>query len=242
MQHAGQHAVFGVGDAETAAIADAESARRDGEHIHRVTGADLAALQPDWPTLQGPHNLQNAAVAVAIVEALGLSQGQWRAAMPSFRGLPHRMERVAEAGGVLFINDSKATNPASAAPALGAFPPRAELGGGKRIHWILGGLPKSDSLDECTPFFGNVAAAYVIGEAGPLFARILEGQMPVHRAEMLSEAIRLAIAAARPGDVIMLSPACASFDQFRDYEARGDAFRQLVEALLEPPAPSPGAQ
>ena len=242
MQHAGQHAVFGVGDAETAAIADAESARRAGEHVHRVNGADLAALQPDWPTLQGPHNLQNAAVAVAIVEALGLSPGQWRAALPSFRGLPHRMERVAEAGGVLFINDSKATNPASAAPALGAFPPRADLGGRKRIHWILGGLPKSDSLDECTPFFGNVAAAYTIGEAGPLFARLLEGQMPVHRAEMLSEAIRLAIAAARPGDVIMLSPACASFDQFRDYEARGDAFRQLVEALLEPPAQSPGAQ
>lgn len=233
MQHPGQHAVFGVGDAETSAIADTESARRPAEFIHRVAGADLAAMQADWPSLQGPHNLQNAAVAVAIVEALGLSPAQWRAAMPSFRGLPHRMERVAEANGVLFINDSKATNPASAAPALGAFPPRADLGGRKRIHWILGGLPKSDSLDECTPFFGNVAAAYIIGEAGPMFARLLEGQMPVYRAEMLSEAIRLAIAAAMPGDVVMLSPACASFDQFRDYEARGDAFRQLVEALLE---------
>ena len=242
MQHAGQHAVFGVGDAETAAIADGEAMRRPGELVHRVNGADLVSLQADWPALQGPHNLQNAAVAVAIVEALGLSPNQWRAALPTFRGLPHRMERVAEANGVLFINDSKATNPASAAPALGAFPPRADLGGNKRIHWILGGLPKSDSLDECAPFFGNVAAAYVIGEAGPLFARLLENHMPVHRAEMLSEAIRLAIAAARPGDIVMLSPACASFDQFRDYEARGDAFRQLVEALLEPAADSTGAQ
>ncbi len=238
MQSPTQHAVFGVGDAETSAIADTESARRPAEFIHRVAGADLAALQPDWPSLQGPHNLQNAAVAVAIVEALGLSPSQWRAAMPSFRGLPHRMERVAEANGVLFINDSKATNPASTAPALGAFPPRADMGGRKRIHWILGGLPKSDSLEECTPFFGNVAAAYVIGEAGPLFAQLLEGHMLVHRSEMLSEAIRLAIVAALPGDIVMLSPACASFDQFRDYEARGDAFRQLVECLLEQSAES----
>ena len=168
MQHANQHVVFGVGDAETAAIADREAARRAPEFVHRVNGADIAALQPDWPALQGPHNLQNAAVAVAIVEALGLTQGQWRAALPTFRGLPHRMERVAEAGGVLFINDSKATNPASAAPALAAFPPRPDRGYAKRIHWILGGLPKSDSLDECKPFFGNVAAAYTIGTASVL--------------------------------------------------------------------------
>jgi UDP-N-acetylmuramoylalanine--D-glutamate ligase len=241
MQHANQHVVFGVGDTETAAIADREAARRAPEFVHRVNGADIAALQPDWPALQGPHNLQNAAVAVAIVEALGLSQGQWRAALPTFRGLPHRMERVAEAGGVLFINDSKATNPASAAPALGAFPPRADLGNTKRIHWILGGLPKSDSLDECKPFFGNVAAAYTIGEAGPMFAQLLEGHMPVRRAEMLSEAIRQAIEAARPGDIVMLSPACASFDQFRDYEARGDAFRQIVEALTDPGSDAGGA-
>jgi UDP-N-acetylmuramoylalanine--D-glutamate ligase len=231
MQRVDQHAVFGVGDAETAAIAAEETARRAPGQVHSVDGADLLAMQPDWPALQGPHNLQNAAVAVAIVEALGLAPAQWRAALPTFRGLPHRMERVAEAGGVLFINDSKATNPASAAPALGAFPPRADMGGRKRIHWICGGLPKSDSLAECEPFFGNVAAAYTIGEAGPLFADLLEGRMPVRRAEMMSEAIRLAIDAAQPGDVIMLSPACASFDQFRDYEARGDAFRQIVEAL-----------
>ena len=234
MQLPTQHAVFGVGDTETAAIADREAARRAPQFIHRVNGADIAALQLDWPALQGPHNLQNAAAAVAIVEALGLSEGQWRAALPTFRGLPHRMERVAEAAGVLFINDSKATNPASAAPALAAFPPRPDRGNAKRIHWILGGLPKSNNLDECRPFFGNIAAAYTIGEAGPMFAELLEGQVPVRRAEMLSEAIRLAIAAAQPGDIVMLSPACASFDQFRDYEARGDAFRQIVEALTGP--------
>lgn len=225
-------AVFGEGDAETAAIAARQMARADLAKCMVADGTDIAHLQPAWPSLQGPHNLQNAAVAVAIVEALGLSRGQWERALPSFRGLPHRMERVAEADGVLFINDSKATNPASAAPALAAFPPDPA----PRIHWILGGLPKGDNLDECKPWFGHVAAAYVIGDAGPLFAEILAPHTTVHRSEMLGEAVREAMAAARPGDVVMLSPACASFDQFRDYEARGDQFRQIVEALLEPQA------
>ena len=229
MQRPDQHAVFGMDDADTVAVALREGGRRDGKFIHRADGARLAAMQADWPTLQGPHNLQNAAVAVAIVEALGLSEGQWRAAMSTFSGLPHRMERVAEAKGVLFINDSKATNPASTAPALAAFPPSDH----RRIHWILGGLPKGDRLDECAPHFGNVAAAYTIGEAGPRFADLLDPYMPVHRSEMMCAAISQAIEAAQPGDVVLLSPACASFDQFRDYEARGDTFRQLVGTLLE---------
>ena len=230
MQHADQHAVFGMTDAETDAIARAEAARRAPDRVHRVDGISLVDMQRGWPSLQGPHNLQNAAVAVALVEALGITPAQWRAAMPSFRGLPHRMERVAEANGVLFINDSKATNPASAAPALAAFPPAPA----PRVHWILGGLPKGDDLDECAPFFGNIAAAYTIGDAGPRFADLLAPHMKVTRSEMMCEAIREAIAAAVPGDVVMLSPACASFDQFRDYEARGDAFRQIVEALTAP--------
>ncbi|HEY0959780.1 MAG TPA: UDP-N-acetylmuramoyl-L-alanine--D-glutamate ligase [Novosphingobium sp.] len=230
MQRATHHAVFGVGDAETAEIAAREAELREPGFVHVVDGQDLLPLQPDWPSLQGPHNLQNAAVAVAIVSALGLAPAQWKAALPTFRGLPHRMERVAEANGVLFINDSKATNPASTAPALAAFPPRPE----RRIHWIVGGLPKGEDLEECAPWFGNVAAAYTIGDAGPMFAALLAPHMPVKRSEMMAEAIREAIAAAKPGDVVMLSPACASFDQFRDYEARGDAFRQIVEALIDP--------
>ena len=230
MQGAGHCAVFGLGDEETQTIAATQLARHDPGTVQVVDGSDLAALQPDWPSLQGPHNLQNAAVAVALVTALGLSPGQWKPALPTFRGLPHRMERVAEADGVLFINDSKATNPSSAAPALAAFPPKP----GKRVHWIVGGLPKGDGLDECAPWFGNVAAAYTIGDAGPRFAELLGPYMPVTRSEMMCEAIRQAIAAARPGDVVLLSPACASFDQFRDYEARGEAFRQIVEALTAP--------
>ena len=92
---------------------------------------------------------------------------------------------------------------------------------------------KEDTLDECKPWFGNVAAAYTIGDAGPMFADLLEPYTKVNRSEMLAGAVREAMAAARPGDVVMLSPACASFDQFRDFEARGDQFRQIVEALLE---------
>ncbi len=229
MQGAERAAVFGIGDAETHAVAARERARHVPGTVHEVDGANLIPLQSDWPSLQGPHNLQNAAIAVQIVEALGLTAAQWRPALATFRGLPHRMERVAEADGVLFINDSKATNPSSAAPALGAFPPRPN----KRIHWILGGLPKGDGLDECVPYFGNIKAAYTIGEAGPKFADLLAPVMPVRRSEMLCEAIRQAIEAAKPGDVVLLSPACASFDQFRDYEARGDSFRQIVQALTE---------
>ena len=230
MQRADQFAVFGTSDAMTQSVAARESQLRDPAKVRIADGADLAALQADWPSLQGPHNLQNAAVAVAIADALGLTAAQWRPALASFRGLPHRMERVADVNGVMFINDSKATNPASAAPALAAFPPNPR----RRIHWIVGGLPKDDSLGECMPFVRNVAAAYTIGEAGPLFADLLEDQVPVTRSEMMCEAIRQAMDVAKPGDVVLLSPACASFDQFRDYEARGDAFRQIVQALSAP--------
>lgn len=232
MQEPTQHAVFGVGDTATVDVAIREELRRGKELVHRVDGCEIAPLQKDWPSLQGPHNLQNAAAAVAIGRILGLSDAQWQEGLKTFKGLPHRMERVAEANGVLFVNDSKATNPASTAPALAAFPPMPQAPEHRRVHWILGGLPKGEDLDECAAHFGNVAAAYTIGEAGPRFAELLEPHMPVHRAEMMSEAIRQAIAAAVPGDVVLLSPACASFDQFRDYEARGDAFRQIVAALL----------
>ena len=232
MQRSDQFAVFGTTDGTTLAVSERESQLRDPAKVRVVDGRDLAGLQADWPSLQGPHNLQNAAVAVAIAEALGLTAQQWGPALASFRGLPHRMERVADVNGVMFINDSKATNPASAAPALAAFPPNPR----RRIHWIVGGLPKGDTLGECMPFVRNVAAAYTIGEAGPLFADLLEGQVPVTRSEMMCEAIRQAMVVALPGDVVLLSPACASFDQFRDYEARGDTFRQIVQALAAPEA------
>ena len=228
MQEPGQHAVFGCGDPHTLAVARNCGAARGNAQIHVVDPARLVG-QPNWPSLQGPHNLQNAAIAVEIARLLGLNEAHWRPALASFKGLAHRMELIGTHGGVLFVNDSKATNPASTAPALAAYP---------RIHWILGGLPKGDDLDECLPHLSHVAAAYTIGEAGPLFARILEPLVPVSRSEMLGDAVRQAMAAARPGDVIMLSPACASFDQFRDFEARGDAFRDIVAALVAEGGPA----
>ena len=185
-------------------------------------------FQKDWPSLQGPHNLQNAAIAAALTQHLGLSRDQVLGGLASLAGLPHRMERMGSAGGVLFVNDSKATNPASTAPALAAYPREA---GRPRIHWICGGLAKEDNLNDCTPHFGNVACAYTIGEAGPMFADLLSPHMPVERCELLAEAVSRSIASASQGDVILFSPACASFDQFRDYEARGDSFRELAASI-----------
>ncbi|WP_126172033.1 UDP-N-acetylmuramoyl-L-alanine--D-glutamate ligase [Altericroceibacterium xinjiangense] len=227
MQGEDQFAVFGCQDEQTRQVRAREAARRSQDRALCADMAAWAALQADWPSLKGPHNLQNAAIAAAMVMELGLSAEQVFAGLASFRGLAHRMERLGEFGGVLFINDSKATNPASTAPALAAFPPDPD----KRVHWICGGLPKGDDLDECAPFFGNLAAAYTLGEAGPRFADILEPVTHVERCEMLCEAVRRSIAAARPGDVVLFSPACASFDQFRDYEARGDMFRSVVHGL-----------
>lgn len=232
MQRPDQLAVFGCGDEPTLAVRNAEAARRESARTPCADLAKWAPLQAEWPSLQGPHNLQNAAIAAAIAGELGLDDRQIASGLASFRGLAHRMERLGEHNGVLFVNDSKATNPASTAPALAAYP---------RIHWIVGGLPKTDDLDECAPHFGHVAAAYTIGEAGPRFAELLEPVMHVERCEMMCEAVSRAMAAARPGEVVLLSPACASFDQYRDYEARGDTFRQLVAELAGGGTPNCGA-
>jgi UDP-N-acetylmuramoylalanine--D-glutamate ligase len=227
MQDRSHLAVFGCEDPATCAIYERQLAVRGAGRALCARVAEWAPHQRAWPSLNGPHNLQNAAIAGEIALELGLSRSQVLAGLASFAGLPHRMERLGEFNGVLFVNDSKATNPASTAPALAAWP----AGPKRRIHWICGGLPKADDLDECAPNFGNVAAAYTIGEAGPRFAEILGPVMPVERCEMLCEAVRRAVAATGPGDVVLLSPACASFDQFRDYEIRGDTFRKLVTSL-----------
>jgi UDP-N-acetylmuramoylalanine--D-glutamate ligase len=207
-----------------------------GAHIH---GRDDAPLLKDAPSLQGPHNAQNAAAAAEVCAALGLKPEQISEGFRTFTGLPHRMELVASHRDVLFVNDSKATNTDSSAPALAAYPPQAS---GPRIHWIVGGLPKEDGLGATEAHLANIKAAYTIGEAGPRFAELLAGRVPVTRAEMLCNATRSAMAAAQPGDVILLSPACASFDQFKDYEQRGERFRQIVAALAEDPASDPCAE
>ena len=220
MQSPGNDAVIGTGDAPSAAIAATLSTRR--EHLHLIA-PDAAVDQSRWPALHGPHNAQNARAAIAVCTSLGVAATAIEAGLASFTGLPHRMERVAEVRGVAYVDDSKATNPESTAPALAAF---------EHIHWILGGRAKADDLDACLPHLGHVRAAYAIGEAGPAFANILSDRVEtVEHSVTLAEAVRSAARWARAGDTVLLSPAAASFDQFRDYEHRGDAFRAAVEAL-----------
>ncbi|MDE2340354.1 MAG: UDP-N-acetylmuramoyl-L-alanine--D-glutamate ligase, partial [Alphaproteobacteria bacterium] len=178
--------------------------------------------QSNYPALQGPHNAQNIRAASRVALALGISDAEIERGLRSFPGLPHRCERVRKVNGVSYINDSKATNPESVAPALAAYP---------AIHWILGGQAKTENLDACAPHFSHVKAAYTIGEAMPLFTRLLRPHMPVTPSGTLERAVHDARQAAATGDTVLLSPACASFDQFRDFEARGDAFKQFVEAL-----------
>jgi UDP-N-acetylmuramoylalanine--D-glutamate ligase len=178
--------------------------------------------QPNWPALQGPHNAQNAEAAQIVGKALGIEWTDISRALRTYPGLPHRMERIREKDGVLFVNDSKATNPTATAPALAAF---------DRIRWICGGQPKTDTLDECAPHFGNVRSAYTIGEAADLFERLLSPHIPVKNCGKLEIAVREAAQDSEAGDTVLLSPACASFDQFRDFEDRGDQFRELVRGL-----------
>lgn len=221
MQSKGHAAVIGIGDTPSYEIAAQIARAGRSEDVTKIAPG-VCMDQSRWPALQGPHNAQNALAAIAACEALGIAREAIDAGLESFPGLPHRMERVATRNGVLFVNDSKATNADSTTPALSAY---------RRVHWILGGRAKTDSLEACRPGFDHVVKAYTIGEAGGMFAGLLDGEMPVEISGTLEAAVKSAAAQARPGDTVLLSPACASFDQFRDYEARGQAFRDAVEAL-----------
>lgn len=220
---ASKQRLFEVQSADSISIDLTRSPAEAGAQF--LSGTEVTGLLPSqerWPSLQGPHNLQNAQAAIAVCDALGLDRSTVEQALRTYPGLPHRMERIREKDGVLFVNDSKATNPTATAPALAAFP---------SIRWILGGQAKTDDLDECAPHFGHVRSAYTIGEAGELFARLLAPHMPVTNCETLENALNHAAEDSQPGDTVLLSPACASFDQFRDFEQRGDRFRDLVGAL-----------
>ena len=196
--------------------------RDDIASFYHYWSSNPSGERADWPTLGGPHNILNAVAASYVCDALDVDEAVFRQALTTYPGLPHRMERVREKGGVLFVNDSKATNPTATAPALAAF---------EKIRWICGGQAKTDNLDECAPSFGHVRKAYTIGEAGELFASLLSPHMAVAECETLERAVSEAAAEAESGDTVLLSPACASFDQFRDFEDRGDQFRALVGAL-----------
>ena len=184
--------------------------------------ADLGGIQ----TLRGSHNAQNACAAIAACLAVGVSVDEIRSGLQSFPGLKHRMQPVGRRGDVTFVNDSKATNADAAAPALSSY---------DRIYWIAGGLPKEGGIASLKPLYNRIAKAYLIGEAAPQFAATLGTDVAYEISGTLDNAVRHAAADAErdemAGAVVMLSPACASFDQFKNFEVRGDHFVSLVAGL-----------
>jgi UDP-N-acetylmuramoylalanine--D-glutamate ligase len=202
----------------------AEILVRNGWLIERGTPVlDLRTLH----NLRGGHNWQNMAVAYATVRALGMTPAQATAGLPGFEGLPHRMEEVARAGRVVWVNDSKATNPDSAEKSLVSFP---------SVFWIAGGKPKPGGFRSLRPALSRVRAGYLIGTAAAEIASDLGDLVPMHAVGILEAAVHAASAAARASSdgeaAVLLAPACASYDQFKSFEHRGDRFRELVAALL----------
>ncbi|HXV29991.1 MAG TPA: UDP-N-acetylmuramoyl-L-alanine--D-glutamate ligase [Sinorhizobium sp.] len=239
-------AVIGVDDSFSSLIADrveragtkvvcisrrhalADGIYAEGSSLMRAQGrsstlfTDLAAIQ----TLRGGHNAQNAAAAVAACLAVGVDAKDIVDGLKSFPGLKHRMQPIARKGEVVFVNDSKATNADAAAPALSSY---------ERIYWIAGGLPKEGGITSLAPFFPKVVKAYLIGEAAPAFAATLGEAVSYEISGTLEKAVAHAAADAagdREGPAaVMLSPACASFDQYKNFEVRGEAFVSHVAAL-----------
>ncbi len=200
----------------------------EAEKIMQAAGGTARAIAHigSIGSLRGVHNAQNAACSVGVALTLGLSTQSIQQGLVSFPGLAHRMEQVGRQGRVLFVNDSKATNADSTAQALACF---------SDMFWIAGGKPKTGGLSTLTGFFPRIRKAYLIGEAAAGFAAELEGHVPHIVADTLDRAVELAARDAQASDVVepvvLLSPACASFDQYRNFELRGDAFRELVRAL-----------
>lgn len=243
-QRPDQVAVVGIDDEYSAGIADRIVRRggalrplsvgqvltsglsaRDGTlYEDGIARFDLAAL----PRLPGAHNWQNVAAAYGALRGLGLGVEAILAGLDTFPGLAHRMEQVGHKGHVRFVNDSKATNADAAAKALAAY---------DRIYWIAGGVPKAGGIASLGTFWPRIARAYLIGQAAEDFAATLKDQVPAIIVGTLEAAVAAAArdaAADKAGaPVVLLSPACASFDQFTSFEARGDRFRSLVQALGE---------
>lgn len=239
-------AVVGVDDPASAAIADRLKAAgkrvvrisergpvRDGIYLEgeRIIAAPGGALHEvaslsGIGSLRGAHNAQNAAAACAAALACGLDPPAIQDGLRTFPGLAHRMEEVARRGGVLFINDSKATNADAAARALASF---------TDIFWIAGGKPKAGGIARLAGYFPRIRKAYLIGEAAAEFAATLDGRVPHEIAGALDHAVahaaQDATASGLPEPVVLLSPACASYDQFPNFEARGAAFRDAVARL-----------
>lgn len=241
-------AVIGADDAATAAVAD-DVARMYRVAVTRISGvsvpengtgmkkrgvvamvkgkrrnvADLSKAR----ALPGTHNAQNAAAATAVALSLGISVPVIGAALLDFPGLPHRQELVGTKDGIAYVNDSKATNADAAARALSCYPV---------IYWIVGGVAKEGGIEPLAPYFAGIRHAFLIGGSAETFAASLEGRVPYTVSGTLERALDaaalMALSEARAGATVLLSPAAASFDQFANYEARGDEFRALVNAFL----------
>ena len=194
------------------------SIRIDNDGFVTPDGTKLALAET--LSLRGRHNAQNAAAAFAVAAALGHQSEDILNAICSFPGLAHRQEIVATVNGVTFINDSKATNADAAATALSAF---------KNVHWIAGGRMKAGGISSLTRYFDHIDHAYLVGECAVDFAATLHGKITYDVSETLDKAVESARQNADTGSVVLLSPAAASFDQFPSFEARGDAFRSLVQ-------------
>ena len=242
----GGTAVIGVDDAWTRAAADriehggrtvvrvsVKTKLRDGlysegSRIMRATGGKAVAVAglAGIGSLRGEHNAQNAASAVAACVALGIDLPAIQKGLASFPGLAHRMQPIARKGNVLFVNDSKATNADSAAKALASYPD---------IFWIAGGRAKTGGITSLASFFPRIRKAYLIGEAAKEFAKTLDGKAAYDINGVLAAAVegaaRDAAASGLKDAVVLLSPACASFDQYRNFEVRGKAFTDLVLAM-----------
>jgi UDP-N-acetylmuramoylalanine--D-glutamate ligase len=176
--------------------------------------------------LEGVHNLENAMAAALLARSACAEPTAIRAGLLGFTGLPHRMEKVGEAGGVAWYDDSKGTNPAATAKSIEGFAAGS-------VHLILGGRNKGADLASLSPLVHSKARRlYLIGEAAGEFEQALAAAAPCEIAETLDRAVRSAAAQARPGEVVVLSPACASFDQFRNFNHRGEVFTELVRDLL----------
>jgi UDP-N-acetylmuramoylalanine--D-glutamate ligase len=195
----------------------------DGVLRLKLQGVVLEELDlRQMPALKGKHNWQNACMAYGAARALGISIERIEAAMNDFPGLAHRMQQIAVVNGVPYINDSKATNADAAEKALASF---------ENIYWIAGGIAKAGGIEPLQSYFPKIARAYLIGAAAQDFAKILDGKVDYVIAETMDRAVQLAAHDAKQNGVVLLSPACASFDQYKNFEIRGDAFVAAVQNL-----------
>jgi UDP-N-acetylmuramoylalanine--D-glutamate ligase len=208
-------------DFEATTISGSQPADVWGDAGQLRDAAGPVMRMDEAPALPGAHNAQNAAAAYAMARALGVSREEAGRAIRSFPGLPHRQQLVAEIDGVAFVNDSKATNADAAARALGCY---------DRIAWIAGGIAKAGAIESLVPFFPRIARAFLIGrDAGLLADTLARHEVSFEMCGILESAVPAAFASGAP--VVLLSPACASFDQFTGFEARGNRFAELARAL-----------